>query len=108
MYRGAFALTVPSGPIIPCIPFSDTESVLAAVNSTPTGLSASVWSQDAKTAQRLADSLDVGTVFINGPSRPDPRIPFSGHKESGIGVEYGLMGLIEYCQVKSVVKYKAT
>lgn len=58
--------------------------------------------------QRVADSLDVGTVFINGPSRPDPRVPFSGHKESGIGVEYGLMGLIEYCQVKSVVKYKAS
>ena len=41
-------------------------------------------------------------------SRPDPRFPFSGHKESGIGAEYGLMGLIEYCQVKSVVKHRAS
>ncbi|GFF92920.1 aldehyde dehydrogenase [Aspergillus udagawae] len=96
------------GPIIPCMPFSDIEAVISAANSTSTGLSASVWGEDAKATQRIADSLDVGTVFVNGPSRPDPRVPFSGHKESGIGVEYGLMGLIEYCQVKSVVKYRAS
>jgi acyl-CoA reductase-like NAD-dependent aldehyde dehydrogenase len=90
------------------MPFSDIKAVISAANSTSTGLSASVWGDDAKATQRIADSLDVGTVFVNGPSRPDPRVPFSGHKESGIGVEYGLMGLIEYCQVKSVVKYRAS
>ncbi|KAJ6127782.1 hypothetical protein N7471_008999 [Penicillium samsonianum] len=94
------------GPIIPCVPFSNEDSVIAAVNGTPTGLSASVWCGSVHTAQRIASQLDVGTVFINGPSRPDPRVPFSGHKESGMGVEYGLMGLVEYCQVKSIVRYK--
>lgn len=94
------------GPIIPCVPFSNEDAVVAAVNGTPTGLSASVWSGSIDAAQRIAGQLDVGTVFINGPSRPDPRVAFSGHKESGMGVEYGLMGLVEYCQVKSIVHYK--
>ncbi|KAL6232479.1 hypothetical protein BDW75DRAFT_217764 [Aspergillus navahoensis] len=94
------------GPVLPCIPFSDIDEAINAANSTSCGLSVSVWGEDTGVLQRMEGKLDVGTVFINGPSRPDPRVPFSGHKESGIGVEYGLPGLIEYCQVKSIVRYK--
>ncbi|GFF85301.1 putative aldehyde dehydrogenase-like protein C922.07c [Aspergillus lentulus] len=49
------------------MPFSDIEAVISAANSTSAGLSASVWGEDAKATQRIADSLDVGTVFVNGP-----------------------------------------
>ncbi|PKX89394.1 ALDH-like protein, partial [Aspergillus novofumigatus IBT 16806] len=72
-------------PIIPCMPSSDIDAVIAAANSTSTGLSASVWGKHAETTQRIADSLDVGTVFVDGPSRPDPRVPFSGRKETELG-----------------------
>lgn len=95
-----------SGPIVPCISFSTEEEAIAAANSSQSGLSASVCSGSVETAQRVADKLDVGSVFINGPARPDPRVPFSGHKQSGIGVEYGLAGLLEYCQIKSTFVYK--
>ncbi|THC91608.1 hypothetical protein EYZ11_008930 [Aspergillus tanneri] len=94
------------GPIIPCVPFSDVNAAIAATNATPTGLSASLWCSNEEAAKGLADQLDVGTVFINGPARPDPQVPFSGHKESGMGTEYGLAGLLEYCQIKSIVRYK--
>lgn len=80
--------------------------MIAAVNGTPMGLSVSVWCGSVHTARRIASQLDVGTVFINGPSRPDLRVSFSGHNESGMDVEYGLRGLVEYYQVKSIVRYK--
>ena len=62
------------------MPFSDVDVVVAVANPTSTGPSASAWGEDAVTTQRIADSLDVETVFINGLSRPDPRVPFSSYK----------------------------
>ncbi|KAI9830140.1 MAG: hypothetical protein M1819_005817 [Sarea resinae] len=94
------------GPMVPCNPFSTIEEAIEAVNSTQTGLSASIWSADTKVAQEIADKVDVGSVYVNGPSRPYPEVPFSGHKQSGIGVEYGLPGLLQFCQPKAVISYK--
>ncbi|KAG2019131.1 hypothetical protein GB937_005423 [Aspergillus fischeri] len=67
--RADFALVTAEqfGPIIPCMPFSDIDAVIAAANSTSTGLSASVWGQDTETTQRIADSLDVGTDLRQRP-----------------------------------------
>ncbi|WXC52708.1 Putative aldehyde dehydrogenase fus7 [Fusarium graminearum] len=75
-------------------------------NSSNSGLAASVWSSDISTARRVASSLEAGNVYINGPPRPDPHVPFGGHKQSGLGVEYGLQGLLSYCQTKSTYLYK--
>lgn len=45
-------------------------------------------------------------MFVNGPPKPDPFAPFGGHKMSGLGVEYGLEGLLSFCQIKAVHIYK--
>ncbi|KAM5359531.1 hypothetical protein ACJZ2D_014387 [Fusarium nematophilum] len=99
-------LTSPQGPIVSCIKFSSLDEAVALANGSESGLAASVWSRDILAARRVAASLEVGNVYINGPPQPDPRVPFGGHKQSGLGVEYGLQGLLSFCQTKSLYLYK--
>jgi acyl-CoA reductase-like NAD-dependent aldehyde dehydrogenase len=96
----------PLGPIVSCIKFSSLDEALRLANSNDSGLAASVWSKDISAARRVAARLQAGNVYINGPPQPDPHVPFGGHKQSGLGVEYGLQGLLSFCQTKSVYLYK--
>jgi acyl-CoA reductase-like NAD-dependent aldehyde dehydrogenase len=96
----------PLGPIVSCIKFSSLDEALHLANSNDSGLAASVWSGDIPAARRVAARLEAGNVYINGPPQPDPHVPFGGHKQSGFGVEYGLQGLLSFCQIKSVYLYK--
>ncbi|KAK1255590.1 hypothetical protein MKX07_007849 [Trichoderma sp. CBMAI-0711] len=94
------------GPVIPCIPFSDVDEAIRLANNTESGLAASIWTNQIELAEDIARRLEAGNIFINGPPQPDPFVPFGGHKQSGIGVEYGLEGLLSYCQIKSIYKYQ--
>ncbi|OQE05439.1 hypothetical protein PENVUL_c024G00479 [Penicillium vulpinum] len=94
------------GPVVSCKPFSSLDNVVDFANQTKSGLDAIIWSKDIDLAESVAVRLDVGSVFINGPPKPDPFVPFGGHKQSGIGVEYGLEGLLGCCQIKTIHRYK--
>ncbi|PYH88410.1 aldehyde dehydrogenase [Aspergillus ellipticus CBS 707.79] len=94
------------GPVIPCKPFESVDEAIALANNTTTGLSAIVWTKDMGLAEKIAGQLEVGNVFINGAPKPNPEVPFGGHKQSGMGVEYGLEGLLGFCQIKAVHMYK--
>lgn len=96
----------PFGPIIPVQPWSSVDEVVRRTNDTKTGLGACIWSKDTERAERIARRLEVGSVYINSPLRPDWRVYFSGHKESGIGGERGLQGLLAYCNAQAVHVYK--
>ncbi|WAO91816.1 Putative aldehyde dehydrogenase FUS7 [Fusarium falciforme] len=94
------------GPIVTCVRFSNADEAVHLANAGESGLAASIWTTDSTAAKALASRLDVGSVYINGPPQPDPRVPFGGHKQSGLGVEYGLQGLLSFCQTKAVYLYK--
>jgi hypothetical protein len=49
----------------------------------------SVWGADPESLDAVARRLDAGTVWINQHLNVHPNIPFSGHKNSGIGIEFG-------------------
>lgn len=66
-------------------------------NNTDTGLGAPVWSKDVDKATAMANQLEAGTVWVNTHFELGPTAPFGGHKCSGIGVEFGLAGLTQYC-----------
>ncbi len=88
------------GPVMPILPFDRMEEVIEAVNGSPYGLCASVWSRDQKKARALMDQLDVGTVFWNNCcfTGPMAMAAWSGRRESGGGVtgsRYGLEGLVQ-------------
>jgi acyl-CoA reductase-like NAD-dependent aldehyde dehydrogenase len=92
-------------PILPVVPFGSAEEVLDAANSGRFGLGATVWTEDATTAQYLMEQLETGMVWINGLGRPNPSVPFGGAKESGIGREGGQLGLDAFTELKSVTVY---
>lgn len=66
------------------------------------GLGASVWSSDVGTANRLARQLQAGSVWVNAHFEISPLAPFGGHKNSGIGSEYGVNGLKAYTNLQSL------
>ncbi|KAI9735360.1 MAG: hypothetical protein M1818_006555 [Claussenomyces sp. TS43310] len=94
------------GPILPTQSWSDQEDVIQRANDSSMGLGASVWSKDTKRAQTIADRLDAGTIFINSMPKLSIRVPFSGHKESGIGVEAGHTAMLSYCNQKAYHYFK--
>ena len=96
------------GPVLPIIPFKDEEDLTQMVNSTPYGLSCSVWSSDVNRLHRLSRDIKTGIVWINCWFARDLRTPFGGQKASGIGREGGRYALEFFSELKTVCyKYKA-
>jgi acyl-CoA reductase-like NAD-dependent aldehyde dehydrogenase len=84
------------GPVLPLLKFDDIDEVIRRANDTIYGLAGAVWSRDVAAAERIAERLETGTVWINEARSLSPKAPFAGHKQSGFGVENGLAGLLEY------------
>jgi aldehyde dehydrogenase (NAD+) len=93
----------PFGPVVPLLRFSDVDEVVRRANATEFGLGASVWSADIAAAQAIGERLDVGTVWINSVHLLDPHAPFAGRKQSGLGIENGPEGLLEFTAVQTMV-----
>jgi aldehyde dehydrogenase len=92
------------GPALPVLPFGTDQEAIELVNSTPFGLTASLWSADTSRARALVDRVGAGVVFINqhGMTAFDPRAPFGGTKQSGYGREMGLEGMLEFTWTQQV------
>ncbi len=94
------------GPVVTIAPFDTEEEVLKYANSVEYGLSATVWTQDISKANRMAEKLDSGVVWINCWLLRDLRTPFGGMKNSGVGREGGLEALRFFTEAKNVcIKY---
>lgn len=94
------------GPVLPLLKFNDIEDVVKRANDTLTGLAGSVWSSDPKKAREIAERLETGTVWINEILYFSPDAPFSGHKQSGLGAEHGLEGLLEFTNTQTITSKK--
>lgn len=90
------------GPVLSIIPYKNEEDAIAIANDTSYGLAAYVSSADTKRAERVAARIDAGRVSINKFTH-DPQAPFGGFKQSGIGREYGVYGLEEYLEPKTIL-----
>src|SRR2546426_368950 len=90
------------GPVAAVIRVRDDADAVRVANASPYGLGAAVWTEDRERGERLAAELEVGSVFVNGLVKSDPRLPFGGVKRSGYGRELSEFGLREFVNVKSV------
>ena len=97
----------PFGPILPLLRWSDEDDVIARANDTQWGLGASVWGSDVEAAQRIAQRIEAGTVWINEVHEYSPHQPFGGHKQSGLGCENGIDGLAEYTNWQTITLAKS-
>ena len=76
--------------------------MIRRVNSIDSGLGASVFSSDLSRADGIGRQLEVGSVWLNSFSMPHPAGYFSGHKQSGVGGEWGKQGLFAYCAAQTI------
>ena len=90
------------GPVVTVTPFETEEEAVALANQTPYGLSATVWTEHASRAHRVAAALETGIVWINCWLYRDLRTPFGGVKQSGVGREGGMEALRFFTEPKSV------
>ena len=90
------------GPVVTLIPFSTEAEAVAIANSTDYGLAATIWSGNPDKANRVADQIDAGIVWINCWMVRDLRTPFGGMKSSGVGREGGDEALRFFTEPKNI------
>ncbi|MEN2413945.1 aldehyde dehydrogenase family protein [Flavobacterium mesophilum] len=91
------------GPVLTVITYKTEEEAIEIANDTTYGLQAYVSSSDEKRAHRVASQINAGRVQINGLGH-DPMAPFGGFKQSGIGREFGTIGLEAYLEPKALIQ----
>ena len=77
------------GPVVTLMSFKYAHEAVKWANTSPFGLSASIWTKDLSRAHKVAANLNVGTVWVNTWLMRDLKMPFGGMKASGLGREGG-------------------
>jgi aminomuconate-semialdehyde/2-hydroxymuconate-6-semialdehyde dehydrogenase len=96
------------GPVLTLQKFSSETELVMLANNTEYGLAAMIFSTDQEKAERIADQLSAGTVWINCFYVRDLAAPFGGARQSGVGREGGHWSFDFYCDVKNVMHRKGT
>lgn len=94
------------GPVMSVITYGDLDEAIRIANDTVYGLAGYVVGKDKDKLQKVARSIEAGTISINDCTGPQT-LPFGGYKQSGIGREWGNYGLEEFLEVKSIKGYFA-
>jgi betaine-aldehyde dehydrogenase len=90
------------GPVVAIMPFDTEEEAIRLANSTPYGLSGSVWTRDIGRALRVVRAMETGVISVNSSSSVHLEMPFGGFKQSGTGRELGPTALEHFSELKSV------
>jgi aldehyde dehydrogenase (NAD+) len=91
------------GPVVVLVPYDGgDDGAVAVANASPYGLSGAVYSGDNDRGMRVAERLRTGTVAVNGAQWFDPESPFGGYKQSGLGREWGIEGLEDFLETKTI------
>src|SRR5258708_12567730 len=94
------------GPVVGSATFEIEEEGIRGANDGPFGLSAYVFSENRRHAERVARQIEAGSVLINDVvvSYGAPETPWGGVKQSGIGrIHWGAQGIREYCQPRHIM-----
>jgi acyl-CoA reductase-like NAD-dependent aldehyde dehydrogenase len=97
------------GPVLPIFGYRSLDDAVTAANVGDFGLTASIWTGDDELADRVAGQLVAGTVSVNGHgmAAQDPRLPFGGVGQSGLGRELGVDGIRAFSQPRAFVRHPA-
>jgi len=95
------------GPVVGIMPVRDDAHAIELMNDSNFGLTASVWTRDAKRAEAIADQIETGTVFMNRADYLDPGLCWTGCKETGRGGGLSVIGYHNLTRPKSYHLKKA-
>ena len=87
------------GPVLAIQTFRTVEEVIEKANNTPYGLSGGVWTDKGAKIFNVTSKIKAGVLWANTYNKFDPTSPFGGFKESGMGREGGLHGLMPYVKL---------
>ena len=90
------------GPVLVVIPFEDDEDAIRIANDSVYGLSGGVTSGNFDRAMGIANRIRTGTISVNGGAPINGDLPFGGYKHSGIGRAWGVEGIEEYLETKTI------
>ena len=90
------------GPVLCVLPFHDEAQAIAIANDTKYGLAGDIWSKNMVRILKVAQGIRTGTLWVNRHLNPGPEVPFGGYKQSGVGRETGMEGLMEFVQTKHI------
>lgn len=93
------------GPVAPVMPVAGVDEAIQLANASEFGLGGSVWTRDLARGEDVARRLECGSAFVNSITKSDPRMPFGGVKQSGLGRELAWFGLRAFTNVKGVNVY---
>lgn len=88
------------GPVAPVFRFETEDEAVRLANDTEYGLAAYVYSRDLGRAMRVGGRIESGMIGINRGLMSDPAAPFGGVKQSGLGREGGVHGILEFMEPK--------
>lgn len=91
------------GPLMAIVIAGSEEEMIDRANQSVYGLGGSIFTNDMEKASILAERMECGSVFINALVRSDARWPMGGVKKSGYGRELSTYGVMEFCNLKSVI-----
>jgi succinate-semialdehyde dehydrogenase / glutarate-semialdehyde dehydrogenase len=90
------------GPVAMVFRVSSEAEAVELANDTPYGLGSYLFTTDPEQAERVANQIDAGMVFVNGVMLDAAELPFGGVKRSGFGRELGHFGMDEFVNKKLV------
>ncbi|MBO0764949.1 MAG: benzoylformate decarboxylase [Hyphomicrobiaceae bacterium] len=89
------------GPVVSIITYTDEDDAIRKANNSTYGLSGAVFTTNPERGYAMARRMRTGSVTVNGMI-VDPKHPFGGYKQSGIGREGGPEGLDNYLETKTI------
>src|SRR4051794_11310765 len=90
------------GPVAQVYRVSSEEEAVELANRTPFGLGSYLMTTDKEQADRVADKIEAGMVYVNLVGADSPELPFGGFKRSGFGRELGRYGADEFVNKKLI------
>ena len=90
------------GPVVSIIAADDEDDAIRIANDSDFGLGGCVWTRDQAHGESIARKIETGSMFVNGMTKSDPRLPFGGIKKSGYGRELSTYGIKEFVNIKTI------
>ena len=91
------------GPVLPVLKYQDADQALVLANDHQFGLASVIYTENYRTAMKVANNIEAGEVYINRT----PADPYQGYhagwKRSGLGGDDGKHGMLEFTQTRLVV-----